>query len=155
VVYRIGAAGQESTNAPLLLERTSVRWLRVEATHGARLETVPLTVRAVFAPLDAVFVAGATGPYTLATGRPGTPSAALPLAMLPGAAAGVPATAPVASVRDVRERQAQPPPAWAAWLPEGTDARTAGLWAVLAIGVLVLGAVAWKLVRQLEDAKAS
>ncbi|WP_299766805.1 DUF3999 family protein, partial [Ramlibacter sp.] len=65
-MYRLGAPGQESTNGPLLLQRQSVRWLRLQAANGAQLDAAALTARAVFAPLDVVFVAGASGPYQLA-----------------------------------------------------------------------------------------
>ena len=35
-------------------------------------------------------------------------------------------------------------------LPHGLDTRSASLWAVLGVGVLVLGGVAWSLLRQLQ-----
>jgi hypothetical protein len=39
---------------------------------------------------------------------------------------------------------------WNRWLPRGVDQKTAGLWLVLALGVLVLGGVAWSLLRQVN-----
>jgi hypothetical protein len=36
------------------------------------------------------------------------------------------------------------------WLPRGVDERTATLWLVLALGVLLLAGVAWSLLRQLR-----
>lgn len=35
-------------------------------------------------------------------------------------------------------------------MPSGVDSRAAGLWLVLAVGVLVLGGVAWSLVGQVR-----
>lgn len=149
VIYRVGASGQESSNAPVPLQRASVRWLRIEATHGGRLDGLPLEVRARFAPVDIVFVAGG-GAYQLAAGRPDTPPAALPLALLAQTTSLRPESLPLASIVSVRDTPAEAPPAWAAWLPAGTDTRTVGLWLVLALGVAVLGGVAFALLRQVK-----
>lgn len=148
VVYRLGAPGQESTNPPAWLARPSMRWLRVEATHGARLEGVPLTARVQFKPLDLVFVAGTAGPYVVAAGRPDTPAAALPLGMLAAASQVQVDALPAARLGEATTSPLATPSAVAAWLPANVDARTAGLWAVLVVGVLVLGAVAWSLLKQ-------
>jgi hypothetical protein len=147
VVYRLGPPGQESVNLPAVLPRPSVHWLRVEATHGARLQGVPLALRALFDPVDLVFVAGATGPYQLAAGREATPAAALPLGMLAATSSSPIAELPLAQVREARST---PPTVRPDWLPRGLDTRTAGLWAVLVLGVLVLGGVAWSLLRQVK-----
>ena len=149
VVYRLGTRGQESVNAPVALPNMPVRWLRIEATHGARLEGLPLQAQAQFAPLEVVFVAGA-GSQQLAAGRAHTPAAALPLAVLAGTTALSLESLPLARVTAVRETPVAPPPAWAAWLPAGADPRTVGLWLVLALGVALLGGVAFALLRQLQ-----
>jgi hypothetical protein len=121
--------------------------LRLEATHGTRLQGVPLDVRAVFEPIDLVFVAGVDGPYQLAAGREATTAAALPIGMLAATTTHRLADLPQAQVRDARS---EAPASHPAWLPRGLDVRTAGLWAVLLAGVLVLGGVAWSLLRQLR-----
>ena len=148
VVYRLGATGQESVNLPALLQRPSVRWLRLEATHGTRLEGTPLAVRAFFDPIELVFVAGADAPYQLAAGRESAAATALPIAMLAATTSSRIADLPLAQLRDAR---AEPVAARPAWLPRGLDTRTASLWAVLLVGVLVLGGVAWSLLRQLKN----
>jgi hypothetical protein len=147
VVYRLGPAGQESVNKPAPLEHASVRWLRVEATHGARMLDVPLAVRALFDPVELVFVAGDRGPYHLAAGREASPDAALPLAMLAATTTSRIADLPVVRVG---EASSVPVAVRPEWMPRGLDTRTASLWAVLVMGVLVLGAVAWSLLRQLQ-----
>jgi hypothetical protein len=147
VVYRLGESGQESVNLPAVLQHPSVRVLRLEATHGTRLQDVPLAVRAVFEPIDLVFVAGVDGPYQLAAGREATTAAALPIGMLAATTTQRLADLPQAQVRDARS---EAPARHPAWLPRGLDVRTAGLWAVLLAGVLVLGGVAWSLLRQLR-----
>jgi hypothetical protein len=151
VVYRLGPAGQESVNVPAALQHPSVHWLRVEATHGARLQGVPLTLRALFDPVVVVFVAGADTPYQLAAGRESTPAAALPLGMLAATTTSRIADLPVAKVREARSTPISARPAW---LPRGLDTRTAGLWAVLLVAVLVLGGVAWSLLRQVKHGAA-
>lgn len=152
VLYRVGAPGQDNANAPVQLHGQATRWLRIEATHGGRLEGIPLAVRAVFAPLEIVFLAGTAGPYQLAAGRAETPPSALPLAMLAGTGAARPQDLPAARIGEVRERPPAPAPAWAAWLPAGTDGRTLMLWLVLAAGVALLGGVAFALLRQMNAA---
>jgi hypothetical protein len=147
VVYRLGPPGQESVNLPAALQHPSVHWLRLEATHGTRLQGVPLAVRALFDPIDVVFVAGSETPYHLAAGRESTPAAALPLGMLAATTSSRIADLPLAQVRDAR---IAPPSVRPAWLPRGLDGRTAGLWAVLLVAVLVLGGVAWSLLRQVK-----
>lgn len=151
VLYRLGQPGQESTSPPLPLQRTSVRWLRVEATNGARLQGVPLAVKAQFDPVDVVFVAGVNGPYQLAAGRSATPSAALPLGMLAAAAPARIEDLPQAKLVDAHVMPEAGRPAWERWLPRGVDPKTAALWAVLLFGVLVLGAVAWSLLKQVRQ----
>lgn len=150
VLYRLGPAGQESTSMPLQLQRASARYLRVEATHGLRLEGIPLAARVLFDPLEVVFVAGDGGRHQLAAGRGDTPAAALPLGMLAGATATRVEALPAARITEARSVPEAGRPAWAAWLPPGTDTRTFSLWLVLAVGVLVLGAVAWSLLRQVD-----
>jgi hypothetical protein len=154
VLYRLGPPGQESRSQPLALPHPSVRWLRVEATHGTRLQGLPLAARVQFDPLETVFVAGQSGPWQLVAGRPATPAAALPLSMLAGTTRSRPEDLPAARITAVRSHPPAPLPAWARWLPAGTDPRSAGLWLVLALGLLVLGAVAWSLLRQLNGGAA-
>ncbi|HSV84697.1 MAG TPA: DUF3999 family protein [Ramlibacter sp.] len=149
VVYRLGGPGQESTSEPVTLSALPVRWLRLETTHGQRLDGVPLAVRVLFDPVEVVFVAGTGGPYQLATGRAGTPAAALPLRLLPDASKARIEALPLARITATQADAPPTPPSWARWLP-ALDRRTAALWAVLLAGVLVLGVVAWSLLRQLK-----
>lgn len=154
LVYRLGAAGQENTSTPAVLSRPSVRWLRVESTHGARLDGLPLTARVLFEPVEVVFPAGTATPYQLAAGRSATRSAALPVAMLASTIAVRVDTLPVVKIATVQATPQAARPAWAQWLPRGVDAKTASLWLVLAAGVLLLGGVAWALLRQMNGKPA-
>jgi hypothetical protein len=148
VIWRLGTSADQA-NPALLLGGASVRMLRVEATYGMRLQELPLAARVVFDPVDVVFVASGEAPYTLAVGRPATASAALPLTMLAGTTSVRPEDLPLARLTEgqsaVREGGGL-----ARFLPRGIEPRVALLWAVLGGGVLVLGAVAWALLRQMR-----
>lgn len=154
LVYRLGAAGQESANPAAVLHQPSARWLRVEATHGTRLEGVPLQARVLFEPVEVVFAAGSAGPYRVAAGRSATPPAALPIGMLAAATTVQVENLPAARIASTQVEAGPATGWWTPWLPRGVDNRTAGLWAVLLAGVLLLGAVAWSLLRQV-NAKGS
>jgi hypothetical protein len=158
VVWRVGAPGQEALNPPLLLPGVRTQHLlRLEATQAVDLAAAQLQVRAEFAPVEMVFVASGTAPFQLAAGRADTPSAALPLATLAPALGGrradeialasVGAGVVTPDAGDGFFAQARMPRALAA---VGLTGRTAMLWAILLVGVLLLGAVAWKLLRQLQ-----
>ena len=150
VVYRLSANGADNTNPTAVLYRPSLRWLRVEATHGARLEGLPITAMAVFDPIEVVLVAGGSGPYQVAAGaEPATAPAALPLSMISATVEGKVETLPVATWTVTEMAQAAAPPAWARLLPPGVDSKTAALWAVLVGGVLLLGAAAWSLLKRM------
>jgi len=150
VVYRLGA---DTVNPPISLHGASVRWLRVVATHGADLASAQLQASAEFDPVRLVFVATGNGPFQLAAGRTNTPRAALPLGMLASALGDK-------KVEDLPEArlgaatiESPVPPGWFAQLrPAGVSEKTAVLWAVLIAGVLLLGGVAWSLMRQLKSA---
>ncbi|MBG9388291.1 DUF3999 family protein [Caenimonas aquaedulcis] len=155
VIFRLGSAGNETTNEPLPLHGAPVAWLRIESTQGAALAPGAITAAAEFEPLRVVFVATGDAPFQLAAGRAATPPAALPLSTLSAALAGkriddLPQAVTAAAVTG---GDAQPEPGFLASLrPAGMTERSAVLWAVLVAGVLVLGAVAWSLMRQLKSA---
>lgn len=151
VVYRLGGDNGDAVNPPVPLYGASARWLRVVSANGADLETGQLRASALFDPVQIVFVASGSPPFELAAGRAATPAAALPLPTL----AGTLGTRKVDDLPLARVGAAVaaplPEPAWfARWLPAGLTDKAAVLWAVLIAGVLLLGAVAWGLLRQLK-----
>jgi hypothetical protein len=154
LVFRLGSGAAESANAALILPRVAVRWLRVEATLGQRLEGVPLSAQAVFAPVELIFVAGGSGPYELAAGRAETSRAALPLGMVSAVAPGRVEDLPVARITAATLRPDAPPSALERMLPRNVDSKSALLWGVLLLAVAVLGGVAWSLIKQLNKGKA-
>lgn len=150
VVYRLDTVGQGSSNPPTPLHGASVRALRVEASQGAALPSGGLQATVEFAPLQLAFLASGAGPFTLAVGRTSTTAASVDASLLSSIAPDRLNTLPLATVARVEESPdvvlagAAPD-----WLPAGTSLRSVLLWLVLGLGVLVLAAVAFSLMRQL------
>jgi hypothetical protein len=148
VVYRLDGTG--SSNPPTPLHGASVRALRVQASQGVALPVGGLQATVEFVPLQVAFLAFGAGPFTLAIGRSQTPAAAVEPSLLGSVAPTGLGALPLATVVSVQIRPATalagPAPGW---LPEGTSLRSVLLWAVLGVGVLVLGGVAYALLRQL------
>jgi hypothetical protein len=155
VVYRLGVVGNDTTNPPVTLQRGSMRWLRVESTQGADLSGTKLDASAEFAPVRLVFVANGSAPFQLAAGRADTPRAALAVSVLASTLGGKKIDELPEAV--VGAGTLAPGPEAATGLAAviqqaGISQRTALLWAVLIAGVLLLGGVAWSLMRQLKTA---
>ncbi|HSV35719.1 MAG TPA: DUF3999 family protein [Ramlibacter sp.] len=151
VVYRLAAPDLPATNPSVALNGASARWLRIESTHGADLGAAGLQASAEFAPVQIVFLATGPGPFQLAAGRAATPAAALPIGMITSALGGRKLEdLPLATLGPSVLRA----PAEASWLgqlwPGLAPGKTAILWGVLLVGVMLLGAVAWSLMRQLK-----
>ena len=149
VIYRLGPDGNsQAVNPPIPLNQVPVRWLRVEATHGMELPAAALQASVEFEPLQAVFLASGNGPFELAVGRASTYTAAVPLAMLTATVAGKLENIAPATVVNVLSAHQTAGSSAGNWMSRSTV-----LWAVLVIGVLVLGAVAVGLLKQLKTAK--
>ncbi len=150
VVYRLDTVGQGSGNPPTPLHGASLRALRVEASQGMVLPDGGLQASVEFAPLQVAFLASGAGPFTLAVGRAQTATAAVDASLLGSVAPAQLGELPLATIGAAQE---QPDGALAgaapSWLPAGTSMRSVLLWAVLGVGVLALGGVAYSLLRQI------
>lgn len=153
VVYRLHQSDGVRSNGAFALGGVSVRQLRVVALPGQPLPVQGLQAALEFAPQRLVFLAQRPGPFTLAVGRSATPPAwgdasvltsvvQAPLEGLGHASVGAP-------VLQRRALDAPVVPTALSWLPEGITLRTALLWLVLGLGVVILAGVAWALLRQL------
>jgi hypothetical protein len=153
VVYRLDTVGAGNSNPPAPLHGASLRQLRVEAVKGLALpEGLQATVE--FAPLQVAFLASGAGPFTLAVGRVKTQSAAVEASLLGSVSPAKLAELPAATVAQVHIQVVSGLDGTVqGWLPEGVPLRTALLWAVLGVGVLALGGVAFALLRQLRSRK--
>jgi hypothetical protein len=147
VVYRLGNDGESVTNPPLDLHGASARALRIVAIDGAALAPMQLSAFAEFAPRQLVFIASGKGPFVLAAGRERTDAAALPPATVTGMLGDRKIEdLALAQVGAAVESQ---PDRWAALWP-GAPGKSVVLWAVLGLGVLLLAAVAWSLMKQMN-----
>lgn len=154
VVYRIHSGNAESLGPPLELSSVSVRELRIEPTGDTAGFATPPHVSALLSPQEWVFVASGPPPFILAAGRAGTTSARMPLAsLIPGYSPGAEQKLPTARV-DAASLTHRPPGSLAR-ISQALGApspRSLVLWAVLIGGVLVLGSVAWAVMRQMKSA---
>lgn len=147
-VFSLGTSQAPQTNPPLALGGATVGRLRVEPLRGLPLGTLSASV--AFEPVELVFLA--TGPAQLRLGQTGASAADVPLGRLAAALPGGQLdTLPLARLDRV-QAAGTTPPGTGTWLPAQVAPMTAALWAVLLLGVAVLGVVAWRLLRQLQDA---
>jgi hypothetical protein len=153
VMYRVGTNGQERSNPSVDLRGASTRWLRLESTNGMPLAAGDVQATAEFSPVGVVFLASGIGPFELAVGRPQTPLAAMAPSLLSSVVAGRIDELPQALLSNVRVGlEAGAGSVLQRLLPAGTEQRSWVLWAILLGGVVVLGAVAYALFRQLSVA---
>lgn len=147
VVYRLaGADGVVGVNPSLAINATLSPQLRVEALRGYSLAGVPLTLTVEHPPLHVLFVATGNGPFTVATGKAGLDTAALPVStLIPNYKSGAEFALPVIQAT---------PAAGAATASSGAaDSlatlfnRSTMLWAVLGLAVIVLAGLAVSLLR--------
>ncbi len=152
VVYRLDGVGQGSSNPATALHGASLRSLRVEAGKGMALPDGGLQATVEFAPVQVAFLASGGGPFTLAVGRAQTATAAVDASLLGSVTPAKLAELPLATLSDiVSQTQARDGLDRAAsrWLPDGVSLRSVLLWAVLGVGGLALGGVAYSLMRQM------
>jgi hypothetical protein len=147
LVYRLGAEGREATNPPLPLAGATLRGLRIEVDDEQSLSGLGLAVAVELEPVHLMFLADNDGPYVLAAGRSGTAPAALPASLLLKATESSFDELPQARISTVLTAPA-PAGAWARFVDAGALDPALLMWLVLALGVFVLGAAAWALLRR-------
>jgi hypothetical protein len=146
VVYRIGPGNDRMDNPPLDLHGASARSLRIQSTNGSAIQGAQWRVSAEFDPAQLVFVASGAGPFTLAAGHRDVTSAALPASTITGLlGARKLDDLPLAKAGPALETPQAAGPF--DWIP-GAPGKSTVLWVVLLAGVLILGGVAWSLLRQ-------
>jgi hypothetical protein len=164
VAYRLRQAEAEIGSPDIAVGASSERyWLiRVDPRGGGIGGGMP-ALNAGWVPHQLVFAARGAPPFTLAYGNRGAQPGSLPIeSLIPGykddAGAAVRA-AKTGAQPTVNVQAASPQPQKAlggeARLQEQIDWKRWSLWGVLGVGVLVLGAMAWRLVKQLGTAPAS
>ena len=163
VAYRLRQSGGEVASPDIAVGASSERWwmIRVDQRGGGLGSGVP-ALNAGWVPHQLVFAARGAPPFTLAYGNRGAQAGALPIeSLIPGYRDD--GGASVRSVKtgakptvNVQVTSAQPQKELGgeARLQEQIDWKRWSLWGVLGLGVLVLGAMAWRLVKQLGSVPA-
>nr|WP_256562618.1 MULTISPECIES: DUF3999 domain-containing protein [unclassified Pseudomonas] len=149
LLYRLSQNGQEVVQNQLALPGQVVQQLKltVDERGGGLGAQVP-SVRYAVGAAQLVFLARGDGPYTLALGSATAKAASLPLSTL------IPGYSPqrLASLGHAQVEGAArlTPPSTLSVAPRAgeTDWKTFGLWAVLLLSVLFLGAMAFSLLRK-------
>lgn len=158
VVYHLQQAGEVRHNGPYPLPAGAWRTLRLtDWPNGETPAAEGLQARLQMQGVTLAFVANGRIPYTLAVGRADTPSTALPAATLAAAAATPSDSWPLVAIGTTvgtPHLQAQRFTDRWRYFFEDSQARSGFLWLVLALAVLVLGAVAVKLLRSTPPAGA-
>jgi hypothetical protein len=164
VAYRLRRDGSEITNPDLPVGVTTHRYwlLRVDQRGGGVGAGAP-KLEAGWVPHTLVFAARGEPPFQLAYGnREAKPGGYAIETLIPGyrdasgpriraAKAGAQQTLNVSSARALEQQQL----GGEARLKEAIDWKRWSLWGSLVLGVLVLGAMAWRLMRQLDAGKST
>jgi hypothetical protein len=159
VVYRLRRGGSEFTSPALPVAVTTARYwlLRVDQRGGGLGSGVP-GLEVGWVPDTLVFAARGESPFQLAYGNRDTLPAAFAIeALIPGyrrdTDAPTSGTSGAHQVFDVsRTRALEPHPlGGAARLEQAIDWKRWSLWGSLVVGVVMLGVMAWRLVRQMDS----
>lgn len=151
-VYRLTQGGQSFVSADTVIQPTRARYwmVRADPRGGGFGNGAPKLV-AGFIPQQVLFVARGAGPYVLAYGAAKVASASLPVATLvPGYRDDKPLEAAHATLGEPHAQTRAPSP-WPEWLElDQGDWKKLALWAVLIVGVALLGWMAWRLSAQMN-----
>jgi hypothetical protein len=158
VAYRLNQAGNEVLSPDIQTGAIAERWLmiRVDRRGGGMGNQLP-SLSAGWVPHQLVFAARGKAPFTLAYGNNGAKSGALPIeSLIPGYREDAGATVRAAKTSgnvtvnvQAAAAQGQKELGGAVRLEQQIDWKRWTLWGVLALGVLVLGVMAWRLMKQL------
>ncbi len=143
VAYRFTQDGVTVSSGEIAVPRISDRFLRVRVTSSTPLPTTGPKLELRWLPAELVFAARGSPPFMLAYGLADAASVAMSIdALVPGH--GTPNAMLPKPAQAGDERMLAGDAATRA----APDYRRWGLWAVLALGVLVLGGMGLKLVRE-------
>jgi len=143
VAYRFTQDGVTVSSGETSVPRVTDRFLRVRMTGSSPLPTAGPKLELRWLPAELVFAARGSPPFALAYGLVDAQSAAMSIeALIPGYGTSGAMTPKPAQAGEERTLAGE------AATRATADYRRWGLWAVLAIGVLVLGGMGFKLARE-------
>ena len=161
VAYRLNQGGAEVQSPDISMSAASERWLLIRVDQrGGGIGSAVLVLNAGWVPHQLVFAARGAPSFTLAYGSRGAQASALPIeSLIPGYRddAGAAVRSAKTSAQQTVNVQVAQAGALAgqkalvgeARLQAQIDWKRWSLWGVLGLGVLVLGGMAWRLVKQL------
>ena len=158
VAYRLNQAGGEVVSPDLSVGTAPERWwmIRIDQRGGGIGANLP-TLVVGWVPHQLVFAARGAAPFTLAYGNAGAKPGALAIeSLIPGyrddagtsVRAAKTSAIPTVNVQ-AAAAQGQKELGGAVRLEAQVDWKRWTLWGVLGLGVVVLGAMAWRLMKQL------
>lgn len=156
--YQLSQAGKVRSSGDLSIEPThTAEWV---LRPQAGLTDKPPVLRVSWLPASLVFVAGGRAPYTLAVGRSNAPAVQLDASQVaPGFSSAELAAVEHAVAGPMRQQTgvaALAPAAGADGVDgQGAWRKKAGLWGALLFGVAVLGAMSYRLMRQMSVKETS
>jgi hypothetical protein len=152
VFYRLERGGAQLESGAVDIGRHPARyWMaRVDPRAGG-VGSTPPALEVQWRSAQVIFAARGPAPFRLAFGGPeAQPVWASPATLIPGYQRGDELKLPEARVGPVEGATPAAPSALPAFVAE-LGPRKIALWSILVIGVLVLGAMAWRLSRQIKD----
>lgn|GEM_PF-278783 len=144
--YRLRSGDADFANGAISVDVTAYRyWLARADVQGAGLGNGTPQLNVAWVPHTVLFLARGPGPYTLAYGSGSAQPATASLGSMPQSVSVGSATfaEPIALGGDSRLAAASGKPRAFPW-------KTASLWGVLAIGVILLALMAYRLTRELK-----
>ncbi len=149
VLFNLTQNGKEQSNGAVELGSVAYREIKIEADKKTTGFAAAPEVSALFEPTQVVFLASGTAPFSLAVGLADAVSAYLPLvSLMPGYQSGQENTLPAARADISAAAVAAGPAAVAQATSNAPPTRSLVLWGVLLAGVVVLGLMAWALMKQ-------
>ncbi|MBM3343634.1 MAG: DUF3999 domain-containing protein [Betaproteobacteria bacterium] len=158
VAYRLNRPGGEVVSPEIQVGAASERWwmIRVDQRGGGIGSGMP-TLNAGWVPHQLVFAARGAAPFTLAYGNRQVQPGALPIAsLIPGYREDTISTVPAAKASaaptlnvQAAAAQGQKDLGGVVRLKEQVDWKRWTLWGVLGLGVMILGVMAFRLMKQL------
>ena len=152
VVYRLATPQGEILSPDVVINGGSESRLRlVIDPRSGGVGSVPPSVQVGFVAQQLVFLPRGDGPFVLAWGAAAVDNTALPITTLvPGYGAGKELQASPAVLQALAPPAVAAPAAAPVAAEVSKEASKGLLWGVLIVGVLVLGGMAWALLRQMR-----